>query len=588
MAASPRDQVRREVPGESEVQLHLSTVRRILEEDVRRVLREELADALRLGAGGAGHATPTHNGQEKGRHSVTAGPTVSTGTVSPASRTFNPKNSREWLDQSAEASLESDVPVLCQGEPRSPRCDTPPPDTPPPDQNLSWPPPDENLGGMSRHLNDRVGHSFQRQYTENLEGVRSRWDVLADRAPGLGPCLQSLRAAFQGFGISEAPQRSDPLSKFADGLPFLMIVDVTILLNCVFMVASADYEMSHRYDDDQSEFFVYGEVYFLLVYLFELAVKIWRYRLHFFYDTDWKYNWLDFSLVCASIYSIILEDQLPNFSWLRMLRILRLAKLLRVFQLIAIVKPLRAILRSIVNTMGTLAWSIIMLMIILFMFALMLVLRLASYFKEGGSFDDPMVEDKIMKIYGNVGLTMLHLFMVTTGGKEWSVYYKPLEETGEINCMIFILFIAFTHIAVMNIILGIFVDDAMKHMIAERDERLQEHEQEHLQMAKNLRELFGEMDVDGNSKLSRDEWHRAFSKRKFQVHLDMMGFRSSEVIEFLDLMHDNSEEGTFDIDTFVRSCMRFRGPASCFDMQLLLNEVKQNKDLIRSLQGAEE
>lgn len=483
---------------------------------------------------------------------------------------------------------------MCQGDAPSSaadssRPDAPLPDAPSPDhQRAGSPPrPESPLSrNMSKHFQERVRRTSTRKVTETGEAVRSGWDVLADRAPGLGPCLLILRAAFEAFGASDAPLRTDPLSKFADGMLFSAMVYVTILLNCVFMTLAADYEISHAYDDDPSVFFVHGEWYFLLFYVFELVVKFWRYRLHFFYDPSWKYNWLDIALVCASIYSIILDDLLPNFSWLRMLRILKLAKLLRVFRLIAMVKPLRAILRSIVNTLHTLAWSLCMLALILFLFALMLVLRMASYINEEGPFDDPTVEYDIRAAYGSVGLTMLHLFMVSTG-ESWSVYYKPLEQTGAINCMLIIFFVAFTQIAVLNIILGIFVDDAMKNMAAERDERLQQHQQEQVQMKKDLRELFLQMDLDGNYRLNRDEWHRALAQHKFKSCLDMMGFRACDVIEFLDLMCEHSEDGAIDMDTFVRSCMRFRGPASCFDMQLVLHAVEQNA-AAQCRQGAEE
>merc|ERR1740121_986568 len=121
---------------------------------------------------------------------------------------------------------------------------------------------------------------------------------------------------------------------------------------------------------------------------------------------------------------------------------------------------------------------------------------------------------------------MLHLFMCSTGGNDWSVYYEPLEPTGTINCGIFCFFIVFTQIALLNIILGIFVDDAMKNMMAEKDERALHHAEEQRQTARELRELCEELDTNGDNMLSMEEWRGAIRQDKFRNYLDMMDFRS--------------------------------------------------------------
>jgi hypothetical protein len=396
-------------------------------------------------------------------------------------------------------------------------------------------------------------------------------------------------AAYDKFGVVEAPPRSDPLSKFADGPVFLTMIYAVILLNCLFMVIAADEEIHlaiNRPDEAPSDFVVYGEQFFIVVYFLEFLIKFWRYRLYFFCDENWRFNWLDFALLVLGIYSSVFEGLLPNFTWMRMLRILKLAKALRIFRLISIVKPLRAILKSLMSTVDTLAWSCIMLGLILFLFALVLVIRVASFFQDENPLEyDSRLIERLGQNFGNIGVTMLHLFMCSTGGNDWSVYYEPLEPTGTINCSIFCFFIAFTQIALLNIILGIFVDDAMKNMMAEKEERAQHHAEEQRQTARELRELCEELDMNGDNMLSMKEWRRAMEKDKFRNYLDMMDFRSSEVADFLDLICENAEDGKVDIETFVGSCMRFKGSASCFDMQIVLHAVDELKGLLLDNRG---
>jgi hypothetical protein len=260
---------------------------------------------------------------------------------------------------------------------------------------------------------------------------------------------------------------------------------------------------------------------------------------------------------------------------------LRLFKVVRVLKLISIVKPLRAILKSLFETMGTLFWSLTLLALILALFALVFVLRVATFLAdEADSLDEDVVK-ALVHVYGSVEIAFMHLFEATTGGNDWIIFYEPLEVTGIINCGIFYFFVAFTQIAVLNIILGVFVDTAMKSMVGDKEERMQEFVENQRQMRNDLTELCAEADYDKDGKLSEEEWQMAMQNDKLINYLDLMEWRPSEVRDFLNLMCKNTRDGTIDIDIFVRACMRFKGSASCYDMQIVLNAVEDLRRHIR-------
>ncbi|CAK0790248.1 unnamed protein product, partial [Prorocentrum cordatum] len=275
------------------------------------------------------------------------------------------------------------------------------------------------------------------------------WPEVIDKVPFCTSCLKRLRSTYGLLGTVEAPLRTDPLSKFADGHIFETLIHVTILLNSLFMVFAADQEMAY-YDQEVPEVVQVGELCFLVAYSFEFVVKLWRYHGYFFIDVDWKYNWVDVTLLVLSAYSIFFESMLPNLSWLRMMRMLRLFKVIRVLRLISMVKPLRAILKSLFETLGTLFWSLTLLALILALFALIFVMRVASYMKDEGQSLDEDAAEALLSSYSSVGVTFRHLFEATTGGNDWIVFYSPLEPTGFVNCGIFYFFVAFTQIAVLN------------------------------------------------------------------------------------------------------------------------------------------
>ncbi|CAK0821191.1 unnamed protein product [Prorocentrum cordatum] len=388
---------------------------------------------------------------------------------------------------------------------------------------------------------------------------------------------------FGKLGTSEAPPRFDPVSLAVDSRAFSIVVYSMILLNCVFMVHAANEEID-RYSSGPSEFVVIVELIFQALYTIECIVKLWRFRLYYFYDSNWKYNWLDFSLLLMGVYYNFFENLLPNLTWLRMLRMLKLAKALRVIRLIAMVKPLRAILKSLASTIGTLGWSVVMLSGILFLFALIFVLRVASYLEEqelDGSLD-PQVRDGLLQTYGSVETTMRNLYICSTGGDDWIACFDPLLPTGAVNQWVFLGFVAFTQIAVLNIILGIFVDEAMRSMLAETSERAREHAEELLQTERELRALCVEADTDGNGKLTQGEWLMAVKTSRLKNYLHMLDFRSSEVKDLVDSMCEQSPDGAVDIDAFVRACMRCRGAASRFDVQHVLRSIEGLRQSLRA------
>jgi len=273
---------------------------------------------------------------------------------------------------------------------------------------------------------------------------------------------------------------------------------------------------------------------------------------------------------------------LPNLSWLRMMRMLRLFKVIRVLRLISMVKPLRAILKSLFETLGTLFWSLTLLALILALFALIFVMRVASYMKDEGQSLDEDAAEALLSSYSSVGVTFRHLFEATTGGNDWIVFYSPLEPTGFVNCGIFYFFVAFTQIAVLNIILGVFVDTAMKSLVGNREERLQEFADGQRQMRSDLTELCAEADLDADGKLTVSEWNAAMKNERLVNYLEVMEWRPNEVRDFLTLMCQDTSDGTVAIDVFVRACMRFKGAASCYDMSNVLSAVDDLKRLIKT------
>jgi hypothetical protein len=251
-------------------------------------------------------------------------------------------------------------------------------------------------------------------------------------------------------------------------------------------------------------------------------------------------------------------------------------------------RPLRDIIYALGHTVDKLVWSILMLMIILFLFSLIFVSLVTTYLLEGSGQDDiawdthgdeKTVKEVLAVNYGSVGLTMLHLFMVITGGNDWSVFYEPLVPTGSLATLLFLMFVAFSQVALLNIILGIFVDSAIKNVHADHEENAEKHAEEQQKVKEELMALCRGLDANGDERLTPSEWRRGIRKPKVKHHLEMMSFRANEVRDLIEHMSTGNEEEAIAIEEFVDAVMRFRGSSSCFDMQMLLHRVDELKGL---------
>merc|ERR1719188_2542843 len=126
--------------------------------------------------------------------------------------------------------------------------------------------------------------------------------------------------------------------------------------------------------------------------------------------------------------------------------------------------------------------------------------------------------------------------MISIGGESSFSYYNAWAKSGHFNISVMLLFIAFTQIAVLNIILGIFVDHAMKCMISEQEDRVKDHAMEEAYLKGQLVHMLRTVDDDGDGKISTEEWTTALANGAVVQYLDMMGFPPGDVAEFFRLL----------------------------------------------------
>eukprot|EP00438_Fugacium_kawagutii_P004613 Skav229004 [mRNA] locus=scaffold127:351160:353900:+ [translate_table: standard] len=253
------------------------------------------------------------------------------------------------------------------------------------------------------------------------------------------------------------------------------------------------------------------------------------------------WNIFDFTLVVFSIienilvFSNLLGGQDGgsgvNLGFLRLLRLCKIVKILRVFRTLRFFSELRLMLDCVVGSLMNVFWCLIMLLFVMYVFALLLQQGVVQHLSESGS------EGLELKEYfSSVGVTVVTLFQSCTSGVDWSGPYDALEEAGFFLQTAFLLYIAFVFISVWNIVtLGTaktssFVEKALKLAQPDVDMLVLEQQLQDFEDCKMLSKLFKRMlrtDEQGHERLGLEEFRKLVETDEFRSYLQTRGTASA-------------------------------------------------------------
>lgn len=210
-----------------------------------------------------------------------------------------------------------------------------------------------------------------------------------------------------------------------------------------------------------------------------------------------------------------------------------------------------------------------MLVSVYLLFSILFLNLIASHINETGE----AVEDTVFyDLFGSIGKSVLTLYKTTTGGDDWSVAYDAIASTGPLGGASFIFFIAFVQFALLNIILGIFVESAMAVLQPDAATLARETFRKELECSHELEYLCRRVNDDGSGKLSREDFDTGLEiNPRLPLLLKGLGFRRHNFNEFFNGLAQGDQR--VDIDTFVNGCIVLKGDASNYDVVKLRAEL---------------
>lgn len=239
-------------------------------------------------------------------------------------------------------------------------------------------------------------------------------------------------------------------------------------------------------------------------------------------------------------------------------------------------REMRLMVYSIGGCMRTLFWGMILLLIIIWCFAIFFV-QFATEFRDNNEFE--LESETLKQYFGDLFSGFETLFQSITGGCDYAVPEQSLGDIHFILQVVFLLYIALMNFAVLNVLIGIFVENAKNAADYDHDRVVREMLSSEKFLMLEVRNLFfqsggtGHVTLENLKEQLNDERLRNF----FKV-LDLDVNEAEGLFKLMDINSNNS----INAEEFVTGCMRLRGGAKRLDLASLLFENKRLSQSISS------
>eukprot|EP00927_Polykrikos_kofoidii_P039612 TRINITY_DN3396_c0_g1_i8.p1 TRINITY_DN3396_c0_g1~~TRINITY_DN3396_c0_g1_i8.p1 ORF type:complete len:640 (+),score=115.59 TRINITY_DN3396_c0_g1_i8:128-2047(+) len=366
------------------------------------------------------------------------------------------------------------------------------------------------------------------------------------------------------------------LENFITSEFFEVCISVIIVLNAIVIGLSTDY--SSRFPGSPDPLWsTLADLFFFILFAVEILLRLFVYRMDFFFNSNaTMWNWFDFLLVVMQILDATTQC-LPNgvmslrsFRALRSIKLIRILRLLRVFRLVRFITELRTVFAMFGNSLRSLVGSLLLLLLVLFLFGVCFTDTVADA-KGVLLMSGDSVAPDVDELFGSLARTMMCLFESVTGGLSWTTALKVFDQVGvDYMIPVFVAYIFFVVFAVMNVVTGIVVSQAMETVQKDQDAII----------VKNIDLLFKKGDLSCGD-ITRDEFDNMSNTPEMFDIFKAINIDPSQSSGFFNLL-DTEGVGIIDYMEFTSGCLKLRGNAKALDLYHVTREHHKLQAFVRN------
>jgi hypothetical protein len=216
----------------------------------------------------------------------------------------------------------------------------------------------------------------------------------------------------------------------------------------------------------------------------------------------------------------------------------------------------------------SLFWSLVLLAFISGIFGLLFVQGSTAYLTEQGGTEDPQIREDLQTYFGSVQLSMLSLYQATSAGMDWAVAYDVVKVTGAGYGTLFIFYVTFNAIAVMNIMTSLFVERATKLASQDSDADLWDKKKQDKHNCRELIKLVKDLSGQefSGSAISSEMFAKLLEEDKFKKYFTSKGIDIKDAMTFFTMLCQIEGDNQVELNAFGYGCTRLKGSASSVDL----------------------
>jgi len=320
------------------------------------------------------------------------------------------------------------------------------------------------------------------------------------------------------------------------------------------------------------------DIVFCTFFAGELLLRIFAHGRRFFIMSGCAWNMMDMVLVVAYVAETVLlivtsvdgqEERRSsagtNPEIMRVIRILRAIKVVRLVGAVRFTQDLQLLINCLFRSLKQFLWSALLLLLAIYVVAIYITQAATAFRLENVEAASSEQVRIMKKWWGSMPQSVLSLFQGVTGGVDWHQIADPLiDDISPWFGLLFIVFMAFCILALLNVITGTFVE-TMSQQAKELQLRTRIFQ---------ARRLFKEIDIDGSGFISPDEILGQTDTPAVQEFFETIDVDPSDAKGLLEVI-DIDGNGKINFEEFLEGSLRLNGSAKSSDLIMLAREMKR-------------
>jgi hypothetical protein len=346
--------------------------------------------------------------------------------------------------------------------------------------------------------------------------------------------------------VDQYPGPRGAVRRLCENPNFQIAVSLVIMGNAVVIGMETDHY--------QEELCAKLEKAFLLVFCFELLMRLYAFGTSFITNDDKMWNLFDFTIVMLGVLDEVTELVNPGgnpkkkaSSMTTLLRMFRLLRILRVFRLFRMFKQLYLLATGFTEALMAVVWVSIMLFLLLFVCAIVLTHICAKQYQDEDKLDEPMVKFGIER-FGTIAQSMFSLFEIMAHPNLENV--EPMFEYGSGMVVFFIAFIILGSWSMLSLLTGVMSEHMIEKSATRKEEMKSEAQAKRKIFMKNLGRIFTLADADNSGNLSREEFLAAVPTVANLMSQEGLNVGVKDLEAVFDTIDFDSSQ-TIDVDEFL-------------------------------------